>query len=100
MAMAWRSMELGVSEARAAIEASIREARLPDWARVDWSGDDLNVRIDKGGQSTFVLALKPDGKGCRMVEVRRKVALFHRPFVGSVEGFVDDAVRAAGFSRV
>lgn len=100
MAMAWRSMELGVAEAREAIGASIRETDLPDWARVDWSGNDLNVRIDKGGKSTFVLALKPDGRGSRIVEVKRKVALLHRAFVGSVERFVDDAMRAAGFDRV
>ncbi len=58
------------------------------------------MRIDKGGKSTFVLALKPDGRGSRIVEVKRKVALLHRAFVGSVERFVDDAMRAAGFDRV
>jgi len=93
-------MELGVAEAKAAIQTSIRETDLPDWARVDWSGNDLNVRIDKLGKSTFVLALKPDGGGSRIVETKRKVAFAHRAFVGSVEKFVDEAMRAAGFSPV
>ncbi len=99
MAMAWRAADLGVEDAKAAIEGSIREAKLPDWARVSWSGDDLNVIIDKGGKSTFILGLRPDGSGSRMVEVKRKVAFAHKFFVRQVEGFVDKAVQGAGFSR-
>ncbi len=100
MAMAWRAADIPAAMAKEAIDASIREADLPDWARVDWSGDNLNVRIDKGGKSTFLLALKADGSGSRIVEVSRKVAFLHRAFVGSVERFVDQAMLAAGYTRV
>jgi hypothetical protein len=100
MALAWRMADLGVDEAKAAIKASIREVQMPDWARVDWSGNDLNVRIDKMGKSTFVMGLRPDGAGSRIVEVKRKVAFAHRIFSSDVERFVDKALRGAGFSRV
>jgi hypothetical protein len=99
MAMAWRATDLAVDAAKTAIDSSIREAKLPDWARVSWSDDDLSVIVDKGGKSTFVLGLRPDGSGSRMVEIKRKVAFAHKFFVRQVEGFVDKAMRGAGFSR-
>ena len=100
MALAWRATDLGVDEAKAAIEASIRGTKMPDWARADWSGNDLNVRIDKMGKSNFVMGLRPDGSGSRIIEIKRKVAFAHRIFSSEVERFVDKALRGAGFSRV
>lgn len=99
MAMGWKAVGISLDEARDELRTALGERSLPDWASYRWVGDELHVEIRKGGTSTFRLALEAAGAGCRIVERKRKVSMLHRPFVGVVEDFVDEAMRAAGFTR-
>ena len=99
MAIAWTARGLDPRHARTRIvEAAAREG-IPEFARIEWEGDRIRVRIDRGGQSEFRLAIVSDGDGVRVAEAGREVAFLHRVFVSRVEAYLDRILAGAGFRR-
>ncbi len=96
----WIADEGTVDTIRQALQSVTEEIDVPDFAELEWRGNDLAVSIRKGGTSEFLLGLEPGGIGVRVVERTRKVALLHRPFVGAVEELVDRVMSRAGLRKV
>jgi hypothetical protein len=96
----WIAGEGTMDTIREVLQSVTDDIDVPDFANLQWRGDDLLVSIRKGGSSEFVLGLEPGGIGVRVVERSRKVALLHRPFVGAVEELVDRVMRRAGLHKI
>jgi hypothetical protein len=43
--------------------------------------------------------LQPNGDTVKISEVKRKVALFHKPFVGEVEKMIDELMHQVGAQK-
>jgi hypothetical protein len=99
MAMSWTIPKKTVELARTALETEIAKAALPSFAQIIWENNELCVKIDKAGKSEFRMALKPEGDNVKMIETKRDVALFHRPFVDKVEGYVQQILSGVGASK-
>jgi hypothetical protein len=87
-------------EVKATIEGHLKTKGVPPVADISWQGNEMHVRIDKGGKSEFRLALTQEGGDCRVVETKRDVAFLHKPFVGKVETFVGDLMSTLGAKKV
>lgn len=96
MAFNWKVAGKNPDEVKSAVEGALKTKGLPSFADVSWQGNEMCVKIDKGGKSEFRLALKPNGAGCDIVEVKRDVAFLHKPFVSKVETFVTDVMSHLG----
>ena len=61
-----------------------------DWVKTSWNNNELIIKIEKAGTSEICIELKTDSDNVRICEVRRKIAMMHKPFAGEVEKMVDD----------
>ena len=86
-------------DVKSTVEGLLKSKGLPSFAEVIWQGNEMCVKIDKGGKSEFRLALKQTGTDTSVVEVKRDIAFLHKPFVGKVETFVDDIMSALGAKK-
>ena len=96
----WKVPNKSAEEVKTAVEGLLKSKGLPSFADVTWQGQEMCVRIDKGGKSEFRLALKPGSGGTTdVVEVKRDVAFLHKPFVSKVESFVGEIMGALGATK-
>lgn len=96
MPLNWNVAGKTCEEVKSKIESELKSKGLPSFADVSWQGNELCVRIDKGGKSEFRIALKQNGPDTNVVEVKRDIAFLHKPFVGKVESFVGDMMDGMG----
>jgi hypothetical protein len=99
MVMSWTFRNTNTTDAKAVLQKELQAAGVPSFAMVSWEQDTMLVKIDKGGKSEFKLSLQSSGSDVRFVETKRDVALFHKPFVGKVESFVDTVLSRAGAAK-
>ena len=99
MTMSWTFRNISADEAKAILQQELQAAGVPSFASVSWEQNTMLVRIEKGGKSEFKLALQSQGADTKFVETKRDVALFHKPFVGRVESFVDQILNKAGAAK-
>ncbi len=99
MGLSWHSKDSNIEQIRSHIDACIAHAQIPSFASLLWENDELCIRINQAGKSEFRIAILAAGKGVRIAETKRDVALFHRAFVGTVEKFVDKILSEAGFDK-
>ena len=96
MALNWNCPNLNVDSLKSQLETALKSKGLPSFADIVWAGNELCVRIDKGGKSEFRLALQQKGSDASVVEVKRDVAFLHKPFVGKVESYVGEIMSQIG----
>jgi hypothetical protein len=99
MTMSWTFKNTNTSDAKNVLQNELQAAGVPSFADVSWEQDTMLVKIDKGGKSEFKLTLQTSGSDVQFIETKRNVALFHKPFVGKVESFVDTVVTKAGAAK-
>lgn len=99
MAMSWTFRNTNTNDAKNLLQRELQAAGVPSFAMVSWEQDTMLVKIDKGGKSEFKLTLQSSGSDVRFVETKRDVALFHKPFIGKVENFVDSVLSRAGAAK-
>ncbi len=99
MTMSWTFKNTNASDAKNSLQKELQAAGVPSFADVSWEQDTMLVKIDKGGKSEFKLTLQASGTDVQFVETKRNVALFHKPFVGKVESFVDSVLTKAGAAK-
>ncbi|NBO37224.1 hypothetical protein EBU99_01435 [bacterium] len=99
MAMSWTFRNVSSNDAKTILQRELQAAGVPSFANVSWEQNSMFVKIDKGGKSQFVLTLESNGSDTKFVETKRDVALFHKPFVGKVESFVDQILTKAGAAK-
>jgi hypothetical protein len=99
MALNWKCANQTTDTLKASLEGALKSKGLPSFADISWQGNELCVRIDKGGKSEFRLALKQNGADATLVEVKRDVAFLHKPFVGKVEGYVAEIMGSVGAQK-
>lgn len=61
-----------------------------DYVKTFWNNNELIIKIEKMGTSEFCIELKNENGNVSICEVRRKIAMMHKPFAGEVEKLVDD----------
>ncbi len=61
-----------------------------DYVKTSWNNNELIIKIEKMGTSEICIELKNDNGSVSICEVRRKIAMMHKPFAGEVEKMVDD----------
>jgi len=97
--MSWTFKNTNASDAKNSLQKELQAAGVPSFADISWEQDTMLVKIDKGGKSEFKLTLQASGTDVQFVETKRNVALFHKPFVGKVESFVDSVLTKAGAAK-
>lgn len=100
MAFNWTVKQSSIPTVKSAIDASLQKMSMPSFASVNWEGDELCVKIDKAGKSEFRIGLKSSGDTVSIVETKRNLSMFHKPFVGKVEEIVDRLMSEAGAAKV
>ena len=88
-----------LDDVKSTVEGALKSKGLPSFAEVVWQGNEMCVKIDKGGKSEFRLALKQSGADTSVVEVKRDVAFLHKPFVSKVETFVTELMSSLGAQK-
>jgi hypothetical protein len=99
MAMCWTFKNTNAVDAKTILQRELQAMGVPSFANVSWEQDTMLVKIDKGGKSEFKLTLQSNGSDVKFVETKREVALFHKPFIGKVESFVDSILTKAGAAK-
>ncbi|NBX15975.1 MAG: hypothetical protein EBR09_01270 [Proteobacteria bacterium] len=99
MPMCWTFRNLNADQAKSILEKELQATGVPSFASVSWEQNTMLVKIDKGGKSEFKITLQNQGTDTKFVETKRDVALFHKPFVGKVESFVDQILNKAGAAK-
>lgn len=99
MTMSWTFRNVSADEAKTLLQKELQATGVPSFASVSWEQNTMLVRIDKGGKSEFKIALQSQGSDTKFIETKRDVALFHKPFVGKVESFVDQILNKAGAAK-
>lgn len=99
MALAWTINQKSVENVKGEISTALKNMNLPSFANVGWEGDELCVRIEKGGKSEFRLALKPQGEAVKITETKRDISFLHKPFVGKVESVVSELMGTVGAAK-
>ena len=99
MTMSWTFKNTNASDAKNSLQKELQAAGVPSFADISWEQDTMLVKIDKGGKSEFKLTLQASGTDVQFVETKRNVALFHKPFVGKVDSFVDSVLTKAGAAK-
>ncbi|MFZ9520418.1 MAG: hypothetical protein ACO3A4_08070 [Silvanigrellaceae bacterium] len=99
MTMSWTFRNVSADEAKSLLQKELQAIGVPSFASVSWEQNTMLVRIDKGGKSEFKIALQSQGADTKFIETKRDVALFHKPFVGKVESFVDQILNKAGAAK-
>lgn len=99
MTMSWMFRNLSTDEAKSLLQRELQAAGVPSFATISWEQNTMLVRIEKGGKSEFKIALQSQGSDTKFVETKRDVAMFHKPFVGRVESFVDQILNKAGAAK-
>ena len=99
MAMSWTFKNINAADAKTILQRELQAACVPSFASVSWEQETMLVKIDKGGKSEFKLTLQSNGSDVKFVETKRDVALFHKPFIGKVENFVDSILTKAGAAK-
>ncbi|WP_186646469.1 hypothetical protein [Fluviispira vulneris] len=61
-----------------------------DYVHTSWDNNDLIIEIKKMGSSKINIAFKEIGNEVRINEVKRNIAMMHKPFTAEVEKMVDD----------
>ncbi|RDB35455.1 hypothetical protein [Spirobacillus cienkowskii] len=61
-----------------------------DYVKTSWNKDELVIKIEKMGTSEICIALKDNNGKVHICEVRRKIAMMHKPFAGEVEKLVEN----------
>ncbi|NBW80170.1 hypothetical protein EBR21_00300 [bacterium] len=97
--MSWTFRNVSADEAKTLLQKELQATGVPSFASVSWEQNTMLVRIDKGGKSEFKIALQSQGSDTKFIETKRDVALFHKPFVGKVESFVDQILNKAGAAK-
>ncbi len=90
MAKSWSLPGKNADAVKELVQKELSSSDLPSSARIDWVGHDLQVTIEKAGKSSFTLSLNESNGSTTVTETKRSIALMHKPFVGRVEGFVDE----------
>lgn len=96
MALSWTVRQSTLENVKSAINTSLQNMSLPSFATVAWEGNELIVRIDKGGKSEFRLGVKPSGDSVTITETKRDLSFLHKPFVGKVETVVSQIMGDVG----
>lgn len=99
MAMNWVVKQKSVDQVKKDIDSFISKTTVPQFVSVGWDGNDLCVRVEKGGKSEFRIAVKPAGQDVQIVETKRDISFLHKPFVGKVEGVVAQIMSDAGAAK-
>jgi hypothetical protein len=99
MAFNWKCSNQNIDVLKTSLEAALKSKGLPSFADISWQGNELCVRIDKGGKSEFRLALQQKGVDAAVVEVKRDVAFLHKPFVSKVESYVGEIMSQVGAQK-
>lgn len=99
MTMSWTFKNTNATDAKNSLQKELQNAGVPSFADISWEQDTMLVKIDKGGKSEFKLTLQAKGSDVQFVETKRNVAMFHKPFVGKVESFVDSVLTKAGADK-
>jgi hypothetical protein len=66
------------------IKAEIKK----DYVKTSWNGNELSIKIEKMGTSEIKMSLQDNGKGTKIQETKRNIAMMHKPFIGDVERMV------------
>jgi hypothetical protein len=99
MGLSWTTKLSSIDEIKKAIDSCIKKSRIPPFANIAWESNELVIRVDNSGKSEFRFSVD-EANGCSIFkEIRRDVALLHRPFVGTVENIVDKVLHDAGFTK-
>ena len=99
MSMNFKMAGKSLDDVKSTVEGALKSKGLPSFAEVVWQGNEMCVKIDKGGKSEFRLALKQSGADTSVVEVKRDVAFLHKPFVSKVESFVTELMSSLGAQK-
>lgn len=99
MTMSWTFRNLSTDEAKSILQRELNAAGVPSFATISWDQNTMSVKIDKGGKSEFKIALQSQGTDTKFIETKRDIALFHKPFVGRVESFVEQILNKAGAAK-
>jgi len=99
MVMCWNFKNTNTLDAKTILQRELQAVGVPSFANVSWEQDTMRVKIDKGGKSEFKLTLQSNGSDVKFVETKREIALFHKPFIGKVESFVDSVLTKAGAAK-
>ena len=96
--MKWIIPGKSLSDVKTQVDAAL-SANPSTSATFKWAGDTLQVLIEKGGKSEFHLGFTESAGNVTVQEVKRKVALLHKPFAGKVEDKVTELLQGLGGSK-
>lgn len=99
MALTWTVKQKNIENVKTDIDSSLKKMSLPSFANVCWEGNELCVRIEKGGKSEFRLGVNPAGTDVKITETKRNISFLHKPFVGRVESVVEQIMGDIGAAK-
>lgn len=79
-----------IESVKTELTAIIAKAIKKDYVQTSWNNNELIIKIKKVATSEICIELKDDNGNVHICEVKRKIAMMHKPFVGEVEKIVDD----------
>ncbi|APJ02511.1 hypothetical protein [Silvanigrella aquatica] len=83
-------IEEDINSVKSRLSNLIAQEIKKDYVKTSWNKNELIIKIEKMGTSEISIELKDDNGTVNICEVRRKIAMMHKPFASEVEKMVDD----------